>query len=80
MDLAFSRDGRFILTAGGDEARAWDAKTFTPESQPMGGGDGHKPRLAEFSPDGKRVAAGFASDGFTSIWAIDPPKTAAPEP
>ena len=23
-----------------------------------------------WSPDGKRVAAGFASDGFTGVWEV----------
>ena len=27
-----------------------------------------------FSPDGRRVAAGFPSDGFTGVWAVEPEK------
>jgi WD40 repeat protein len=33
--VEFSRDGKFILTAGGDEVRVWDANTFQPLGQPI---------------------------------------------
>jgi WD40 repeat protein len=34
-DVAFSRDGKLILTAGGDSARVWDARTFEPRTPPL---------------------------------------------
>ena len=32
-----------------------------------------------FSPDGRRVAAGFPSDGFTGVWAVEPADREAPK-
>src|SRR5688572_18873893 len=35
VDLAFSRDGSRLLTAGSDQAWVWDAKTFRPIAGPL---------------------------------------------
>ena len=52
-DVAFSRDGKLLLTAGGDQARVWDAATYEPLTEPLK----HDGRLlmATLSPDGFRV-------------------------
>jgi WD40 repeat protein len=52
-DVAFSRDGKLLLTAGGDSARVWDARTFEPVTKPLR----HDGRLltACLGPDGSRV-------------------------
>ena len=51
--VAFSRDGKRILTGGEDTFRLWDLKTGQPIGQPLR----HEEPLdsAAFSPDGKRV-------------------------
>jgi hypothetical protein len=36
-------------------------------------GRGNELPAAAFAPDGKRIAVGFASDGFTSIWEVPEP-------
>src|SRR5688572_27867537 len=33
--VEFGRDGRRVLTAGGDAARVWDARTFKPLAKPL---------------------------------------------
>src|SRR5207247_5128947 len=35
VDVQFSRGGRFIVTAGGNEARVWDAQTLRPIAHPL---------------------------------------------
>jgi WD40 repeat protein len=64
--VAFSRDGKLILTAGGDEARVWDAETFTPLTGPLKHKDGAKLFLAALSPDGKLVLTVAGSE--TWLW------------
>lgn len=49
---SFSPDGDHILTAGGNEARVWDGKTFNPVIDPIRHEDLY---FAAFSPDGKKV-------------------------
>jgi WD40 repeat protein len=51
--VEFSRDGKLILTAGGDEVRVWNAHTFEPITEPLK----HEARLlmACLSPDASRV-------------------------
>jgi hypothetical protein len=33
-------------------------------------GDFRSRRCVAWSPDGRRVAAGFASDGYTAVWEV----------
>src|SRR5688500_8357349 len=54
-DVAFSRDGKRLLAAGGDEARVWNAETYEPVTDPLKHKDGATLRLAALSPDGDRV-------------------------
>jgi hypothetical protein len=38
---------------------------------PIPGGRGlEEVPVATWSPDGRRVAAGFSSDGYTAVWAV----------
>jgi WD40 repeat protein len=53
--VEFSRDGKFILTAGGDEARVWDAATFEPVTEPLTHGRGNVVLSAAVAPDGRFV-------------------------
>ena len=62
--VAFSADGSKILTAGGAEARVWDAGTLEPVSATLRhNGD---VRSAAFSPDGDRVAT--AAGDSACVW------------
>jgi WD40 repeat protein len=51
--VAFTRDGKLILTAGGNEARVWDAKTFRPVTPPLLHAKGEKIVHASISPDSR---------------------------
>jgi WD40 repeat protein/serine/threonine protein kinase len=64
--VAFSPDGRWVLTAGEDQvARVWDVATGEPVGQAMG----HQDTLlrATFSPDGRRVLTA-SDDGTARVW------------
>ena len=61
----FSRDGKRLLTAGGDEARVWDAEEYKPVTEPLKHGSAI--RSAAFSPDGARLVTA-ADDGAARIW------------
>lgn len=66
-DVAFSRDEKLILTAGGDQARVWDAETYEPVTEPLKhGGALHS---AAFSPDGTRLVTA-ADDGTARVWDV----------
>jgi WD40 repeat protein len=65
-DVAFSRDGKLILTAGGDEARGWDAETYKPVTKPLKHSAGAKLFLAALSPDGKDVLTVAAREAL--VW------------
>jgi WD40 repeat protein len=65
-DVQFSRDGKFILAAGGNEARVWDAETFKPVTGPLKHGPGEKVVRAAFSSDGRRVLT--AAGGKSRLW------------
>jgi WD40 repeat protein len=53
--VAFSRDGKLILTAGGDSARVWHARTYEPVADSLKHKDGGNLFLALLSPDGGLV-------------------------
>jgi hypothetical protein len=64
--IAFSPDGKVILTGGMDgEARLWDAATSKPLGEPMHHSGGVY--AAAFSPDGKVILTG-AEDGTAWFW------------
>jgi WD40 repeat protein len=65
--LAFSSDGRFIVTAGRDSViRQWDVKTLK-EIRILAQPSVPFFEAITFSPDGKRVAAA-GQDGLIRIW------------
>jgi WD40 repeat protein/serine/threonine protein kinase len=61
----FSPDGRRVFTAGGREARVWDAATGRPVS-PALAHDGEV-TYAAFSPDGRRVIT-VSDDKTARVW------------
>jgi len=68
LDVALSPDGRWIASAGPDEAaRVWDAETGALRALLTG----HKARVAavEFSPDGQLLATG-SWDGTARMWEM----------
>jgi WD40 repeat protein/transcriptional regulator with XRE-family HTH domain len=67
--VAFSPDGRYILSGGYDNtARMWDAQTGQEERR----FSGHSGVVnsVKFSPDGKYVLTG-SSDGTIRLWIVD---------
>jgi WD40 repeat protein len=63
--LAFSSDGRWLATSGGNDVRVFDARTWAPATTIRGP---HVRRLA-FDPTGPRLATGTAK-GDVAIWAV----------
>jgi WD40 repeat protein/serine/threonine protein kinase/tetratricopeptide (TPR) repeat protein len=64
--LAFSRDGKSVLTSSGDgTTRRWDAAT----GQPLGAPVLQRARIftADLSPDGKRILSGFGEKS-ARVW------------
>jgi WD40 repeat protein/tetratricopeptide (TPR) repeat protein len=61
----FSPDGRWVVTAGGDEARVWQAATGQPVSPPLHHQD--TVHHATFSPDGRWVVTA-SRDGTARVW------------
>ena len=66
---AFSRDGKLLITAGGDEARVWDAETFKPVTGPLKHEDGKMLLLARLSADGDFAMT--ASGGEARVWHVE---------
>jgi WD40 repeat protein len=58
-DVAWSQDGKLLLTAGGDQARVWDADTYKPVTKPLK----HEGRVptASLSPDGELAATAWGA-------------------
>jgi WD40 repeat protein len=73
-DVVFAPTGRrFLLSVAGGSNRTgvWDAGTRRQVLGLRAEGDNVRaaPALA-WSSDGRRVAAGFASDGYTAVWDV----------
>jgi WD40 repeat protein len=62
--VEFSRDGKLILTAGGDEARVWDARTYEPATPAMK--HAAPVRAVSVSADGARLAAAAGAEAI--VW------------
>jgi hypothetical protein len=63
----FSRDGRWLLSAGGNQARIWESATGKEVAQLKGQGSGTV--QADFSPDGRRVVNALG-DGMARVWDV----------
>jgi WD40 repeat protein len=63
--LAFSPDGHWLVTSGGDEVRVFDTSTWRRVSTIAG----PRVRSLSFDPTGSRLAVG-TYDGVASIWEI----------
>ena len=67
--VAFSPDGKTILTGSGGTARLWDATTGQPLGPPMTPKDGVV--AVAFSPDGKTVLTQIFDEAITArLWDV----------
>ena len=72
--IEFSPDGRSLLFgAGWGNAGVWQLGAGQVLPIPGGRDLAELPAVA-FSPDARRVAAGFPSDGFTGVWQVPEPQ------
>ncbi|WP_186510877.1 TIR domain-containing protein [Caenimonas sedimenti] len=64
--LAFSRDGKLIVSTWGNAVRLWDGETAQPRGEPLAP---HERRVlgAAFSFDGKHIVTA-GSDGSVRLW------------
>ena len=80
FQVSFSRDGRWLLVAGGDratrgEARVWDVTTGQPVSPPLI--HGLEIRHASFSPDARWVVT-RSHDEWVRVWDVASGRDACP--
>jgi WD40 repeat protein len=64
--VAFSRDGKTVATAVGDQVQLWDAATQQPEGAVITAGDNGEAAMT-FSPDGELLAT---ADGTVKLWDV----------
>ena len=67
--VAFSPDGKRIVSGGDKTVRLWDADTGQPIGAPLSGHDNTVLSVA-FSPDGRRIASG-SFDNTVRVWDAD---------
>ena len=72
MSLGVTRRFLFLLLAAGLTRAPASAADAPPADgpRPLAKLAGPAGTAVEFSRDGRRVAAGFASDGYTGVWEV----------
>jgi WD40 repeat protein len=78
FSVAFSPDGKRIVSGGGDETvKVWDASTGK-ETLSL---KGHTDSIfsVAFSPDGKRIVSG-SWDKTVKVWDVAPPQSEQSQP